>query len=99
MEKLNLCTLLLFLDIEKIVLFGNRSSKSKDIDLLIISDDFDSMYSAKRINYVARKLNVSKKLDLICLTLNEYHKMKKFPTEFSKQILLNGEIIYEKRTY
>lgn len=100
MFKLNLLhfeELLHIFVIEKIIIFGNKSRESNDIDLLIISDDFEEMYSAKRINSVLRYVNISKKLDLICLTSNEFYRMKKFPTEFSKEILLNGEIIYERR--
>ncbi|MFP3324427.1 hypothetical protein R0K05_15185 [Planococcus sp. SIMBA_160] len=96
MDKMNFSILLLALDIEFIILFGNKSNLSNDIDLLIISNDFKLMYSAKRVQYVKKYLHCDKKLDLICVTSDEYERMMEYPTKFSKQIIKNGEIIYGK---
>ncbi|MDK7489685.1 MULTISPECIES: hypothetical protein [Bacillus cereus group] len=96
MKKFNFSALVLAIDIEKILLFGNKSITSNDIDLLVVSNDFELMYSSKRVQYVKKYLNSTKKIDLICVTVEEYKKMIKYPTELSKQIIKSGEIVYEK---
>ncbi|MEN0664618.1 hypothetical protein [Caldifermentibacillus hisashii] len=96
MNTFNFKELINILNIEKIIIFGNKNFESNDIDLLIISSDFEEMYTIKRREFVRRYINSNKKLDLICLTPCEYQRMKRFPNKFSTDIILKGEVVYAR---
>lgn len=89
-------TLIETLKIKLIIVFGNIDFDSKDIDLLIVSDDFSDMFYHKRINKVLEYIESDLKLDPICLTQKEYNKLLNYPNEFAKNIIDKGELIYER---
>ncbi|EJR73635.1 hypothetical protein ORN01_22160 [Bacillus cereus] len=94
---LNFSELVCNLKIEKIIIFGNLTMKSNDLDLLIVSDDYEVMYNHKRIKISKKFIHSIKKLDLICLTLKEFNELQIRPNQFSINILTKGEVLYERR--
>lgn len=95
--KLKIDLLFYMLDVHTIILFGSILDRNnpKDIDLLIVSDEFEDMFFLKRKQHI-RQLLKSEKIDPICVTVSEYLKMKNNGSVFSQQILSTGRIIYEK---
>ncbi|MEN6328601.1 MAG: hypothetical protein ABFD18_20635 [Syntrophomonas sp.] len=85
-----------YLQIFKIILYGSLLETS-DLDLVIISDDFECMFIHKRISIAKKCLKTKRKLDLICLTIDEFEKLQKTPNQFSVNILIEGELLYEGR--
>lgn len=92
---MNFMNLLETISIEKVVQFGNMSQSSSDVDLLVISDDFESMYPNKRQFFIKQLIQASKPLDAICLTTKEYRKLKERSDPFSNNIKQTGRIIYD----
>lgn len=86
-----------YLQVEKIICYGTLSTEISDLDLVIISDDFESMFIHKRLSITKKYLKGNRKLDLICLTNAEYRKLKNNPNSFSVNILIKGELLYERR--
>lgn len=86
-----------YLKVEKIIHYGTLSTQTSDLDLVIISDDFESMFVHKRLSVTKKYLKGNRKLDLICLTNDRYRKLKKNPNSFSANILIKGELLYERR--
>lgn len=95
--ELKIDLLLNVLDVHTIMLFGSILNKSnpRDIDLLIVSDDFEDMFIFKRKQQV-QQLVESNTIDPVCVTVEEFLNMKVSGSGFSKQILLTGRVIYEK---
>ncbi len=64
--------------VEQIILFGSRArgtaKKTSDIDLLIISKDFEKIKSFKRAQSLYLLWNQPYDIDLICLTPQELNK-------------------------
>lgn len=85
------------LSISKAYLFGGQmlSDKSKDIDLLIVSEDFEGVSRIKRREKVILNFK-NEKIDPICLSLNEYTRLVKSKSLFLKAILRKSELVYEK---
>ena len=85
-----------YLIIEKIILFGNMKADARDIDLLIVSDDFQDMYAKKRKDFIYKGLTALKKIDVLCLTNRQYEKMVSVENEFNKNLFRKGVIVYER---
>ncbi|MCR2043778.1 hypothetical protein [Anaerosalibacter massiliensis] len=95
--ELDYSELIDYLQVEKIIRYGTLSTQTSDLDLVIISDDFESMFVHKRLSVTKKYLKGNRKLDLICLTNDEYRKLKRNPNSFSVNILIKGELLYERR--
>ncbi|RFZ78541.1 hypothetical protein DS742_12765 [Lacrimispora amygdalina] len=84
----------LYFNIKCIILFGNTSVSSKDIDLLIISENFSSIFIFKRAALVRSILSTAKKIDPICLTPTELADYIEKQNPFYLNILKKGTLIY-----
>ncbi|WP_458411536.1 hypothetical protein ACNQFZ_11755 [Schinkia sp. CFF1] len=83
--------------IDLIIEFGETSIMQRnDIDLLIVSDDFDDMFMHKRRNLVKGCIVSELVIDPICITLEEFERFQKGNSIFAKQIL-KGAILYDSR--
>ncbi|CAH2213879.1 hypothetical protein [Tepidibacter aestuarii] len=96
-SDLDYSELIVHLQIEKIIRYGTISSELSDLDLLIVSNDFESMFMPKRLSVTKKYVKAKRKLDLICLTSEEFEKLQKKPNQFSVNILIKGELLYERR--
>ena len=69
------------IDIEKIILFGSRATddfgENSDVDLIIISDDFDGMNFFERVKKMYDFWEIELPVDFICYTKNEFNNLKK----------------------
>jgi hypothetical protein len=72
------------------------SNQSKDIDLLIISHDFEGLSNRKRVEKVLLNFD-DKFIDPICLSVSEYLRLLKQKSTFLNIILSNSKLIYEKK--
>src|SRR3989338_1819598 len=68
-------------NIEKAILFGSRATgknkEDSDVDIIIISKDFEKLKSYKRSPQFYLLWNSPYNIDIICLTPEEYEKKKK----------------------
>lgn len=90
---MDLNQLLSFIHVVAVVQYGNRSSTAADIDLLIISDDFENMFFSKRQHLINTLLQAGKKLDLLCLTQQEWTTYQKSRPVYCQNIL-QGVFLY-----
>ncbi len=67
--------------IEKVILFGSwargEANKKSDIDLIILSSDFEKLKYFKRSGRFYMKWNYPIDIDIICLTPEEYEVKRK----------------------
>jgi uncharacterized protein len=67
--------------IEKVIFFGSRArgerKKDSDIDLIIVSKDFEGMDSINRSSKMYDYWDYLVPVDFICLTKKEYDKLRK----------------------
>jgi len=72
------------LPIRKLILFGSRIGKNfgedSDFDLIVVSDKFRGIKSYERVPDMYRSWNLNYPVDFICLTPEEFEKMKSRPT-------------------
>jgi len=84
---------------ELIVLFGSRTGSTfdedSDIDLLVVKDT-KKRPLWRRVE-VRKKLSTEKPLDIIVYTPEEFENLKKSGSVFIKDILNQGEVVYEKK--
>lgn len=95
--ELDYSELIDYLQVEKIIRYGTLSTNTSDLDLVIISDDFESMFVHKRLSVTKKYLKSNRKLDLICLTNDEFRRLKRNPNSFSVNILTKGVLLYGRR--
>lgn len=92
---------------KKIILFGSYAqgtqTEDSDIDLLVVTNDenYPSNYNEKMEKYliVSKQLRQFKKeipIDLIVHTLPMHKRFIELGSMFSKDILKNGKVIYER---
>lgn len=78
-------------------MFGNTlNPKNRDIDLLVVSDDFVDMFMFKRKKLITDYVISNIVIDPICITKKEYKRLVTSNSNFAKQ-MLKGEVIYESR--
>ena len=69
------------MNISKFILFGSRArgdnKKNSDVDILIVSPDFEGKKSFKRSPSFYLMWNYDYEVDFICLTPEEFNKLKK----------------------
>lgn len=84
------------LKLDKLILFGSyakdKQNKNSDVDLLIISNDFEDIKSFKRANDLYLKWDIDMDVDFICLT-NKELESKKNQIGIVSQALKEGVII------
>ena len=72
------------IDIRKMILFGSRAGRDfkneSDFDLIIVSDEFEGVKSYQRAIKMYRAWDVDYSVDFVCLTSEEFEKMKNRPT-------------------
>lgn len=89
MDKVLLKSLKREFKIAYLFVFGNKFSE-KDIDILIVSNDFEN------ISFTKRKMLIQKTslyLDPICLTLKEFERLKCSQSSLWSTISTKGERI------
>lgn len=85
--------------VSKIYLFGSGvKGTGKDLDILVISDDFIGVSRQKRIEKVALNF-IEKKVDPICHTINEFNGLLKQKSIFLNKILNESVLIYESNIH
>ena len=72
--------------LDKIIVFGSfvareREQRKRDIDILIVSNDFELMSSFMRRN-VVKKCMEGLNVDPICMTKKEFNRLKKITLPF-----------------
>ncbi|TNE71753.1 hypothetical protein EP331_08845 [bacterium] len=84
------------LDIAKAYLFGSSTiGTGKDLDILIISDDFEGVSRIKRAEKV--KLNfLTENIDPVCISEKEFERLTKQNSLFLSDILKSAILIYER---
>ncbi|PJI09231.1 MULTISPECIES: hypothetical protein [Clostridium] len=95
--KIEFTDLINIMEINKIIYYGRKTMNSNDIDLVVVSDDFESMYDYKRLNVVKKYIRSKKKLDLICLTIKEFNELIDIRSKYFSNVMERGEILYERR--
>ena len=72
------------IDVRKVILFGSRAREDfredSDFDVIVVSDEFEGVKSYKRAPDMYRAWNVDYSVDFVCLTSEEFEKMKNRPT-------------------
>jgi len=67
--------------IEKIIFFGSRTrnkySKDSDIDLIIVSDNFNGLDFFERISKMYSYWDLNYPVDFLCYTSDEFNTLKK----------------------
>lgn len=81
--------------IDKIIRYGNRSAAAKDIDLLIVSDDFLPVFRQKRKALIQQWIISDKPIDPICMTRKEYGQLLAGKDPYSRNIIFKGEVLYD----
>lgn len=74
-----------------IVQFGNKSDNANDIDLLIVSNDFNFISRLKSRELIKR---IDEKIDPLCLTAQQFNKLKTQNCSLYKSILKTKFIKY-----
>lgn len=74
-----------------IVQFGNNTDNAKDIDLLIVSNDFNFISRLKSRELLKR---IDEKIDALCLTVNQFNELKKQKCSLYNSILKTNSIKY-----
>ncbi len=68
-------------DIEQIILFGSRAgnefNEHSDVDLIIVSEDFECMNFFERVKKMYNYWEIDLPVDFICYTSKEFNKLKK----------------------
>jgi hypothetical protein len=92
-----------YLKIKGLFIMGSYATgtqhKSSDLDLLLISDDFNGMPQFKRKLLVKNIANTYFCLDPICLTCNEFNLLKETKRDFFLEnmvLIKGGDIINER---
>jgi predicted nucleotidyltransferase len=84
------------LNLDRLILFGsyarNKQNKNSDVDLLVISNDFENIKSFKRAKDLYLKWDIDIDVDFICLTNKELEK-KRNQIGIISQALKEGMII------
>jgi predicted nucleotidyltransferase len=85
------------LDVVKIYLFGSYiNGNGNDVDLLIISNDFEGVSRAKRQEKVMLNF-LDTNVDPVCVTTNEFDRLLKQKSIFLTKILKTALLIYERK--
>lgn len=74
-----------------IVEFGNKSESANDIDVLIVSNDFIYISKFKSRDLIKR---IDKKLDPLCLTIQQFNELKNKNCSLYKSILKTKSVKY-----
>jgi len=65
---------------QQVLLFGSRirgkPRKDSDIDIIIISDSFESIPFVNRMGLILKKIKFPKHVDYFCYTISEFEKIK-----------------------
>jgi predicted nucleotidyltransferase len=91
----------------KIILFGSYASGTPDIDsdidiLVVTSDQFmpknydEKMQVTLKISRLISAIKAEHPIDLIVQTLPMHQKFIAYGSMFSKEILKNGKVLYER---
>ncbi len=82
--------------IDRVIFFGSRASgeerEDSDIDLIIVSDDFESMSFFERVAKMYDYWNLRIPVDFICYTRKEFNSLKK-RVSIVKEALEEGIVI------
>ncbi len=66
---------------QHVIMFGSRvvgkASDDSDIDLIIISEKFETVHKLRRMSQVLKLINFEKHLDILCYTPDEFERAKK----------------------
>lgn len=84
------------INIQKVILFGSRAwgkpKRWSDFDLIIVSSDFKKINFLERAAKMYNYWDINYPVDFICLTPEEFNKLKKGITIVS-EALKNGIVI------
>jgi predicted nucleotidyltransferase len=92
---MDISQLLRAVKIDKIIQYGNMSKGASDIDLLVISDDFNDIFIQKRRDFAKDRIIADKITDVICLTKKEHMLYKSEKNPYYENIKKSGRIIYD----
>jgi len=87
-----------YIDVFRVIVFGSffgTRNQESDIDILIVSDDFENIFTFKRIELV-KKCFAYNYIDPVCLTKGEYQLALENGTKFSKNVMKYGRVVYER---
>lgn len=83
------------LQIDLIVQYGNINSNSKDIDLLVVSNDFEGISILKRRDLLKK---IDCRIDAVCLTNNQLQRFKESKCSLFESIKRNHLKLYGNKT-
>jgi predicted nucleotidyltransferase len=82
----------------RVYLFGSYvHGIGNDVDLLIISNDFEGLSRAKRIEKVMLNF-FDLSIDPVCITTNEFDRLSKQKSIFLSEIFKTALLIYERKS-
>jgi predicted nucleotidyltransferase len=81
--------------IKQIILFGSFKDgtfrEDSDIDLVVISDDFDGMDYWQRIDILSEAIyEVFEPIEAVAITSNEWNRRESLVVDYAR----NGEVVY-----
>jgi predicted nucleotidyltransferase len=95
-ESSYIFSLLRCIDVYKAYLFGSSTKTSgNDIDILLISEDFEGMSRVKRLERLARNATLNR-FDVVCMSKIEFYRLLKQKSAFLEDILSSAIPIYER---
>ena len=79
--------------IHTVLFFGSRAEgrakEHSDIDLIVVSDDFEGMNFFRRVAKMYEYWHTTMPVDFLCFTIKEYNRLKK-RISIVKEALQNG---------
>ena len=69
-----------------------------DIDLIIVSEDFEGLSRIKRTEKIALNFE-NLAVDLTCMTRHEFHRLNSQESFFLQKVLPSSTIIYDRKSY
>ncbi len=95
MTKSYISDIVKLFDTEFILQFGDRIEYSKDMDILIVSNDFEGISTLKRRELIKR---IDVNLDPICLTTRQFEKLKESKSSLLNCIQKTQTLLYGNKT-
>jgi hypothetical protein len=96
MDPLIVKQVLAFFTVELLVIFGNQDQDARDIDVLIVSDDFKGISLFKSKQLLKR---IDSRLDPVCLSLEQFGQFKQSDSSLYKAIIKTHSIIWTSNKF
>lgn len=78
-------------EVKLVIQFGNKAESAKDIDVIIVSDNFVGISDKKRRDLICK---INESLDPVCFTSTEYNNLRNSDSPFLNAITNTSKVIY-----